>query len=78
MDRISPRVNIKSTLLEGTVYALKFAILKLRAMSCYFLSRLSNNGNPKITAQFCYFRLYLSINTVSCRLLQRIARMDVD
>ena len=32
----------------------------------------------KITVQFCYFRLYIGIETVSCRPLQRIARMDVD
>ena len=28
--------------------------------------------------QFCYLRLYLGIETVSCRLLQRMARMDMD
>ena len=32
----------------------------------------------KIMVQFCYFRLYIGIETVSCRPLQRIARMDVD
>ena len=28
--------------------------------------------------QFCYLRLYLGIETVSCRLLQRMVRMDLD
>jgi len=28
--------------------------------------------------QLCYFRLYLGTETVSCRLLQRMARMDMD
>ena len=28
--------------------------------------------------QFCYLRLYLCIETVSCRLLQQIAKMDMD
>ena len=32
----------------------------------------------KIMVQFCYFRLYIRIETVSYRPLQRIARMDVD
>ena len=29
-------------------------------------------------AQFCYWRLYLGIKTVSCRLLQRMEKMDMD
>ena len=28
--------------------------------------------------QFCYLRLHLGIQTVTCRLLQRMARMDMD
>ena len=28
--------------------------------------------------QFCYLRLYLDIETVSCRLLKQMARMDMD
>ena len=28
--------------------------------------------------EFCYLRLYLGTETVSCRLLQRMARMDLD
>ena len=28
--------------------------------------------------QFCSLRLYLSIETISCRLSQRMARMDMD
>ena len=32
----------------------------------------------KIMVQFCYFRIYIGIETVSCRPLQRIPRMDVD
>ena len=29
-------------------------------------------------AQFCYLRVYLCIETVSCRLLKRMAKMDID
>ena len=36
------------------------------------------NWISKILAVFCCFRLYLGIETISCRLLQRMARMDVD
>ena len=32
----------------------------------------------KIMVQFCYLRLYLGIVTVSCHLLQRMARMEMD
>ena len=32
----------------------------------------------KIMVQFCYVRLYLGIVTVSCHLLQRMARMEMD
>ena len=32
----------------------------------------------KIMVQICYFRLYIGIETVSCRPLQRMTRMDVD
>ena len=28
--------------------------------------------------QFCYLRLYLGTETISCRLCQRMARMDMD
>ena len=28
--------------------------------------------------QFCSLRLYLGIETISCRLSQRVARMDMD
>ena len=28
--------------------------------------------------QFCYFRLYLGTETVSCRLMQQMAWMEVD
>jgi len=28
--------------------------------------------------QFCYLKQYLGIETVSCRQLQRMARMDID
>ena len=28
--------------------------------------------------QFCYLRLYLATKTIFCRLLQRMAKMDVD
>ena len=28
--------------------------------------------------QFCYLRLYSTIETVSCRLLPQMARMDMD
>ena len=27
---------------------------------------------------FCYVRLYLAFETVSCRLLQQVAKMDMD
>ena len=33
---------------------------------------------PNIMAQFFYARLYLGIETVSCRLLLGMARMDMD
>ena len=33
---------------------------------------------PNILVQFCYWRLCLGIKTVSCRRLQRMARMDMD
>ena len=36
------------------------------------------NWISKILAVFCCFRLYLGIETISCRLLQRMARMDMD
>ena len=34
--------------------------------------------NTKIMVQFCYSRLYLGIETISCRLLQGIQRMGMD
>ena len=37
-----------------------------------------NNWIPKIMVQFCYLRLYLGTETISCRLLQRMASMDMD
>ena len=33
---------------------------------------------PKVMIQFCHWRLYLSIETVSCRLLQRMAMMGLN
>ena len=33
---------------------------------------------PKIKVQFCYLRLYLCIEIVSCRLLQPMTRMEMD
>ena len=33
--------------------------------------------NSKNNDQFCYLREYFSIATVSCRLLQQMARMDM-
>ena len=33
---------------------------------------------PNILVQFCYWRLYLGIETISCRRLLRMARMDMD
>ena len=42
---------------------------------CYnFIPQL----NSKIMVQFCYSRLYLGIETISCRLLQGIRRMGMD
>ena len=34
--------------------------------------------NSKIILQFCSLRLYLGIETISCRLSQQMARMDMD
>ena len=36
------------------------------------------NWIPKIMVQFCYSRLYLGTETISCCLCQRMARMDMD
>ena len=55
-----------------------------RAVSCYLLSfwtakiSLHINWIPKIMVQFCYLTLHLGTETVSCRLLQQMARMDRD
>ena len=55
------------------------------SMSGYLLSFknlkrvcVRNNWIPKIMVQFCYLRLYLGPETISCRLLQRMASMDMD
>ena len=54
------------------------------AMSDYLLSFLEANrfshqlNFKKKMVQFCYLRPYLAIETVSCRLLQRMERMDMD
>ena len=54
-------------------------------MSRYLLSFFKKSANfsrikwiSETIVQFCYLRLYLSIETVSFRLTQRMARMDVD
>ena len=40
-------------------------------------SPLSEGLDPRLTmVQFCYWRLYLGTEIISCRLLQRMARMD--
>ena len=50
---------------------------------CYLFKNLKRvcvriNWIPKIMVQFCYLRLYLGTETISCRLLQRMASMDMD
>lgn len=42
------------------------------------LNFFSHQLHSKIMVKFCYFRLYLGIDTVSCFLLPRMARMNVD
>ena len=42
------------------------------------LKPFSRKLNSKNNGLFCYLRLFLGIETVSCRLLQRMTRMDMD
>ena len=48
--------------------------------TCCLLKKLKHffNWIPKIMVQFCHLRLYLGTETISCRLCQRIERMDMD
>ena len=54
------------------------------AVSCYLLSFwktktcLRVNWISKMLVQFCWVRIYLGVETVSCCLLQGIARTDMD
>ena len=47
-------------------------------LKSYSVSSHQLNSIPKIMVQFCYLRLYVGAETVSCRLLLRMARMDAD
>ena len=51
----------------------RFLLPVLKATTC-----LRINWIPKIMDYFCYLRLYLDFETVSCRLLQQVAKMDMD
>ena len=51
----------------------RFLLPVLKATTCLRINRI-----PKIMDYFCYLRLYLDFETVSCRLLQQVAKMDMD
>ena len=53
----------------------------LQVVFAFFFKKLkpfSHKLNSKITVQFCYLRLYLGTETIFCRLLQRMARIDME
>ena len=57
-------------LLKWLYHAIRYIFKKLNLSSHQWTS--------KILAQFCYLRLYLGNETVSCRLLLWMARMEMD
>ena len=51
----------------------QYLLLFVKAKTCLCINRI-----PKIMVQLCVLRLYLDIETVFCRLLQRMVRRDMD
>ena len=70
------RYNTSGLLVQSLV--LKSLTLFVIFLKSYNVSSHQLNSIPKIMVQFCYLRLYVGTETVSCRLLLRMARMDVD
>ena len=63
--------------LSKCIYDVNLSV-KLFATFSNIKKCLRINSFPTIMVQFCCSSLYLSIDTVSCRLLLRMTTMDVD
>ena len=66
---------VQALVLKSLYHAISLFVIFLKS---YSVSSHQLNSIPKIMVQFCYLRLYVGAETVSCRLLLRMARMDAD
>ena len=67
-------------LLKGLCHAICYVFKKLKDVRGLRINNIIvlQNSCPKLMVQFCYLKLvYLGIETVSCRLFLRMARMNM-